>query len=272
MDFWRTIVVLFRRWYITVPAFFATLGLAAAAYSAVPIQYESGTILVLTTPLTGGTESTSPDDPNPVTNPLMDFDRSLALAASVIIQQLRSSETANALGITPGATTGYVVNNGSSNPELLESGPFIFVTGTAASPEAAQDITTKVAAMATEILAARQEQLNAPASTHIEMQVVVAPTAGQPLNGSSLRAAAGAGGLAALASLAAVYGFESLMTHRRTRRARKRELDEDDPDATTAPGPGRGDSVTAADTRAERTVERADSLHLVHADSTPGTR
>ncbi len=42
MDFWRTVVVLFRRWYITMPAFFATLGLAAAAYSVVPVEYESG--------------------------------------------------------------------------------------------------------------------------------------------------------------------------------------------------------------------------------------
>ena len=31
MDFWQTVLVLFRRWYITVPAFVATLGVAAAA-------------------------------------------------------------------------------------------------------------------------------------------------------------------------------------------------------------------------------------------------
>ena len=61
MDFWRTVLVLFRRWYITVPAFVATLGLAGAAYSAVPIQYESGSVLVLTTPLTGGTQATRRD-------------------------------------------------------------------------------------------------------------------------------------------------------------------------------------------------------------------
>ena len=43
MDFWRTVMVLFRRWYITVPAFFLTLGAApAAAYSVVPVQYQSG--------------------------------------------------------------------------------------------------------------------------------------------------------------------------------------------------------------------------------------
>ena len=41
MDFWRTLMVLLRRCYITVPAFLASLGLAAAAYSLVPVQYQS---------------------------------------------------------------------------------------------------------------------------------------------------------------------------------------------------------------------------------------
>ena len=74
MDFWRTVAVLFRRWYITVPAFVATLGLASAASSVVPIQYQSVSVLVLTTPLSGGTETTQPNHPNPLSNPLMNFD------------------------------------------------------------------------------------------------------------------------------------------------------------------------------------------------------
>ena len=269
MDFWRTVAVLFRRWYITVPAFFATLLLAAAAASAVPVQYESGTVLVLTTPLTGGSESTDPAHPNPITNPMMNFDRSLSLAASVVIQELRSSKTLDALGITPGDTTSFEVNNGTSNPEMLESGPFIFITGTGPNPEAAQDITEKVSRMAMAVLEERQEELNAPPSTHIELQVIVAPTAGLPLLGSPLRAAAGVGGLAGLTSLAAVYGFESLMTHRRLRRARKqRAIDEDDPATTTGPDSGRSDEVRAIGrTRPASDLEPADSLHLVHASS-----
>jgi hypothetical protein len=221
MDFWRTVVVLFRRWYITVPAFVATLGLAGAAYSVVPIQYQSVEVLVLTTPLSGGTESTQPGHPNPITNPLMNFEQSLALTASIVIQQLNSPVTAQSLGVSPGDTTAYLVTNGSTNPELLQSGPFIFVQGNGASPEAAQDIADRVSAMASEVLAQRQAELNAPESTHINVQVVVPAGAGQPLTGSPKRAAAAAGALAGLASLVAVYGFESLMTHRRRRRAEK---------------------------------------------------
>ncbi|HEU5035716.1 MAG TPA: hypothetical protein VFT70_01840 [Nocardioides sp.] len=252
MDLWRTVAVLFRRWYITIPAFVATLGLTAAAYSVVPLQYQSGSVLVLTTPLRGGTESTQPSQPNAATNPLTNFDQSLALTASIVIQQLSSAETASQLGIRPGDTTSYTVNNGSSNPELLQSGPFIFVTGTGPTPQAAQDITRKVSAMATRVLASRQDELKAPASTHIELQQVVTPTSGQPLLGSPMRVAAAAGALAGLATLAAVYGFESLMNHRRRRRTTWRQ---DDAPDHPAPGPARAGSPAPPGP--------ADSLHLV---------
>src|SRR3954454_25074977 len=125
MDFWQSVKVLVRRWYITVPAFFVTLGMAAGGFLLMPIQYQSGAVLVLTTPLNGGTLPRDANHPNPVTNPLMNFDRSLALTASIVIQEMNTSETAQDLGIVPGGVIHYEVNNGSSNPELLESGPFI---------------------------------------------------------------------------------------------------------------------------------------------------
>ncbi len=221
MDFWRTVMVLFRRWYITLPAFVMTLGVAAAASSSVPLEYQSVSVLVLTTPLSGGTESTQPAHPNPLTNPLVNFDQSLALTASIVIQQLNSTETALSLHVKPGDPVGYEVNNGSTNPELLQSGPFVFVQGTGPNPQAAEDITKRVSATAAAILDQRQTELDAPPSTHIELQVVVPPTAAKPLAGSPLRAAAAAGALAGLASLIAVFGFESMMTHRRRRRAEK---------------------------------------------------
>jgi hypothetical protein len=221
MDFWRTVVVLFRRWYITVPAFVLTLVVAGAAYSVVPVQYQSDGVLVLTTPLSGGTESTVPNQKQPIINPLMNFGNSLALTASLVIQALASSEAASSLGVTPGDTTTYAVDNGSTNPEELESGPFIFVHGIGPSAKAAQDMAQRVADLAAVILDERQTEVDAPPSTHIGIQVVVPPAAGRPLLSSPMRAAAAVGALAGLASLAAVYGFESLMTHRRRRREEK---------------------------------------------------
>ena len=155
-----------------------------------------------------------------------------------MIQQLTSPETATSLGITPGGHHQLQVNNGTTNPELLQSGPFVFVQGTGPSAEAAQEITQQVSAMAATVLDQRQDEVNAPGSTHIELQVVVPPTAGkaaarQPAAGGGRR-----GALAGLASLAAVYGFESLMTHRRRRRE-ERERAKSLGERTPAPSPGR---------------------------------
>lgn len=261
MDFWQTVLVLFRRWYVTVPAFFATLGLAAAAYSLVPTQYESGSILVLTTPLSGGTISTEPGLPSSTTNPLMNFDPSLGLAASVVIQQLSSAETASALGVVPGGATTYEVNNGTSNPELLQSGPFIFVDGKGPSPQAAREITSKVSAMAATVLAQRQDQLHAPAATDIELRTVVAPTVGQAMRGSPKRAAAAVGALAALGSLAAAYGFESMAFHRRRRRAEKARA--------TQLGHA---TITPAATREGLAVDVSGNGALVRSSSAPEER
>jgi hypothetical protein len=261
VDFWGTVVVLFRRWYVTVPAFFATLFLAFVAFSAVPIQFESGGVLVLTTPLNGGTEYESPDHTDSVTNPMMNFDQSLGLTASLVIQQLRSRETAEALGVHPGGTTSYEVNNGTSNPELLQSGPFIFIKGTGPSPQDAKDMADRVAASAQAILDQRQKEVNAPASTHIEVEVVVAPTAGLPLLGSPLRAAAGVGALAALVGLVAVYGFENLVQRRQLRRARRQQAGAADGAAATV-----RDRVAAESS----VVEQRDPALLVRAGARPG--
>jgi hypothetical protein len=243
MDFWRTVKVLFRRWYVTVPAFVLTLVVAGAAYSVVPVQYQSDGVLVLTTPLSGGTESPLPNEKQPIINPLLNFGNSLGLTASLVIQALESSESASSLGVTPGDTTTYSVDNGSTNPEELESGPFIFVHGIGPSPQAAQEMAERVADLAAVILDQRQTEVDAPPSTHIGIQVVVPPVAGWPLVSSPMRAAAAVGALAGLASLAAVYGFESLMTHRRRRReekaqaARRGDPRRTTPDADTGFGP-----------------------------------
>ncbi len=217
MDFWQTVLVLVRRWYITLPAVLGTLGLAALAYSVVPLQYESDSALVLTAPLSGGTAQTQAEHPGADTNPLLNFEKGLGLTASIIIEQLNSAEEAAPLGVRAGGRISYQVNNGTTNPELLQSGPFIFIAGEGPSAEAAEDITARVAASAREILAERQYALKAPLSTHIGMQVIVAPTPGHPLRGDPLRAAAAAGALAAVAGLTAVYGVESWSVHRRRR-------------------------------------------------------
>jgi hypothetical protein len=217
MDFWQIVVVVVRRWYVAMPAFLTTVGLAAVAYSSLPVQYQSGSVLVVTTSLTGRTEQSGHVSPA-LTNPLLNFDRNVTLTTSILIQQMNSPEMADALGVSAIGPTTYRVTNGSTNPELLQSGPLLFVQGTGPDPEAAERITKKANDMAAQVLASRQTDLEAPASTYMGLTEVVQPTAGERLTTSPSRAAVAAGTLACLAGLLAALGFDRLIAQRgRTR-------------------------------------------------------
>jgi len=109
--------------------------------------------------------------------------------------------------------------------------------------------------MAATVLAQRQRELMAPTATDIGLRTVVTPTIGQPLTGSPKRAAAAIGALAGLGSLAAVYGFESLMTYRRRRAAGGRLGVDTSGLSATAPGVGAtaaGELVGSRSAREER--------------------
>jgi uncharacterized protein involved in exopolysaccharide biosynthesis len=240
MDFWQTVQVVFRRWYITLPAFLGALGVAALVYGSVPTQYVSTSVILLTTPRTGPTEQTDAKRPSEITNPLLNFEQGLSLSASMLIQALGSPETAASLGTTPDGGTSYRVTNGSTNPELLEAGPFVFIEGTSTTPQDAQDIVRRVSALAGQELAARQKQLNAPASTYITVTEVVTATTPEPLRVKKLRAAGAAGVLAVLAGLAAAFAFENLATRRQLRRSGRKapvqsRVDAKDDDALLLP-------------------------------------
>jgi hypothetical protein len=174
---------------------------------------------MLTTPTTGPTEQTNAKHPNEITNPLLNFERGLSLSASILIQTLTTPETAASLGVSQNGGTSYEVTNGSTNPELLESGPFVFVQGKSNTPQGAQDIVQRVSALAVQNLAERQKALNAPASTYITVNEVVPPTTPELRKANKLRAAGAAGALGVFAGLAAGFAFESFATRQSLRRS-----------------------------------------------------
>jgi hypothetical protein len=219
VDFWRTVIVVFRRWYVVLPAFLLAIGGCAAVYASVPVVYISTSALVLTTPLTGGTEYVEKPDADKLTNPMLNFDKGLSTAAALIIQALGTPEMAAELGAPAGGDPTYEVTNGSSNPELLTSGPFVFIAGTSEDPDSARDIVKKVSERVRVELVKRQSELNAPAPTYITVAEVVPPTTPEASGGSRVRAAAAALGLGVVAALASAYAAESIAERRkRTRR------------------------------------------------------
>jgi hypothetical protein len=240
MDFWGTVLVLFRRWYVAIPAFLLSVAAAFGVYTTIPTVYVSTSVLMLTTPTTGGSLPANPRIPNELTNPMLHFDNGLSVSASILIAALGTPDMAAELGIVPGGETEYKVTNGSSNLESLASGPLLFVEGDSRTPEGATAIVRKVVERAKTELDARQKAVHAPRATYITMYEAVPPTTPTPQKGRKLRGFAAALGIGLVGSLCATFAVESLVAARRARR-RLRSLV-----SGTPAGPASGERVVAS--------------------------
>jgi hypothetical protein len=227
MDFWQTVMVVFRRWYVALPAFLLSMLAAVGVYASVPRTYVSTSVLVLTLPTTGASQPADATRARDQINPLLNFDKGLSTSATILIQALSTPETATELGVPPGSDTWFEVTNGSSNPELLITGPFIFVQGNSGTSAGAIDIVRKVEDRARAELANRQREVQAPSSTYISAVEVVPPTTPETKGGSRVRSAAAAFALGLFGSLAATFAFESVTQYRRRRAERRAEPDGD---------------------------------------------
>ena len=168
MDFWRTVAVLFRRWYITVPAFAATLvpGRRRRTPSC-PSSTESGRragpddAAVPAAPST-----TQPDHTEPGHQPADELRRRASrLTAS---HRDPAADAARRLadvarGRSPAAPPATTVNNGTTNPELLQSGPVrLRHRAPAPAPRRRRTSRSRSSATAATVLDERQDEVNAP--------------------------------------------------------------------------------------------------------------
>lgn len=221
MDFWKTLLVLLRRWYVAVPVFAITVGLAGAVYLTTPMHYQSTGLLVLTSPSSGPTSVK--DRETGQTNPLLAFDSSLAISASIVIQTINTPVVVKELGADKPEHT-FELTGGN------EGGPFISVTTESESEPGSRELAVQVLDRVRAELTRYQEELGAAPSTFIGVNQLVAPTEPEPLRGSKLRAAGVALVLGFAASLGAVFGLESYQTRKRRREDGPAD---DDPDETT---------------------------------------
>ena len=210
MDLWKTIVVLLRRWYVAVPVFVVTLGLAAGTYAAVPMRYQSTGTVVLTSPAEGATSEATKQ--RGLTNPFLAFDMSLGVSAAIIIQSLSTEAVRKDLG-ADGADTTYLITGAEIG------GPFINVVADSVSEPEANATVKRVLERVQKDLSDRQTALLAPPGTFIKVETVVQPTKPEPQRGGKLRAAGAALVLGFAAMLTVVYGLESRAQSRRKKKA-----------------------------------------------------
>lgn len=214
MDFWSTVRVLLRRWYVAVPVFGVTLLAAAAVYAMVPKVYESTGTLVLVAPPGGATISPK-DKTGGRTNPLLSFDESLNTTAQILIQTLGSKDVQKELGITANSPDSYTVGNS------LLTGPFVVVVADSNQEARSKEIAGAVLDRARQELERRQTDLGAPPETFITGAQIVAPTPPEVKLGGKIRAAGVAFALGFAASLGSAYMLESMLLARRRREKEK---------------------------------------------------
>ncbi|GAA0361328.1 hypothetical protein GCM10009530_08520 [Microbispora corallina] len=218
MDFWATVLVLFRRWYVTFPVFALVLAGAAGVYVKFPKTYVSSSALALTVPRDGGSVPADPKFPNPVVNPIVNIDSGLGLSASILIQGLNTAEIAEKAGVRPGGRTTFKVSNGTTNPELMITVPFVVISSEAPTPQEAYDVVVRLNRLAQEKLVEQQRALGAPPATYLKALEVVPPTTPEEKTGSRLRAAFVALAMGLFLAMAAAFAVESMAQARRARR------------------------------------------------------
>ncbi|GGN02312.1 hypothetical protein GCM10011609_46410 [Lentzea pudingi] len=234
MDFWGTVRVLRRRWYIALPAVLLTGILALYVYATVPTRYESSGVLVLTSPAAGGryTANTKPEDVVRV-NPLLQFDGSLTTTAQILTQILGDPKTAEELA-GKGSTSVYTANTGPVG------GPLLFITTESDSAESAEGLVGKVLEKTVAELAAQQKALSAPEQTFITAQVLVKPTTASAKIGGKVRYVGAATVVLLLLTLASTFAADSILLKAKRRKDPKDGKDPKDPapsEKDTTPGP-----------------------------------
>ncbi|OJY44384.1 hypothetical protein [Pseudonocardia sp. 73-21] len=218
MDFWATLGVVWRRWYVVVPMFLLGMTAAAAVYVTVPTLYESKAVVLLSTPPTGATQYANGYRPNPI-NPLLNSGHGLDLTGALIIQAMRTPDFAARIGVPTDGSVEFTVNNGTSNPELLQSGPFVFFTVDSRNPALIRPLVDRALSAGRDVLAQRQQAVDAPTTTFVNYSVIVAPTDPVGMRGSRIRAAGATGALGLILCLASAFVAESVYLARSRGRA-----------------------------------------------------
>jgi hypothetical protein len=171
MSFWRIVLGLLRKPSVGIPIGVAAVALGVLGFLMTPVRYISSETLVLTTPASGGTISQDPNRPNGLTNPLLNFDNGLRVTSAILIQAVNTPEALEAFG---GATTMVKVDDGRTNPNLLnDNGPFIYVQVESPTPGEALATINRVVDRLHDDLTARQVALDAPKETYISLVPVV---------------------------------------------------------------------------------------------------
>ena len=141
MDFWKAVLALARRKLVILPLLGLAIVAALAGYSLTPLHYVSSATMVLAPPAFGRTLSLDPTEQAYLTNPMLSFSNDLKTASTILIWAMNAPDAAAELGAAEGGPTQLTVDDGRTNPKLLDgNGPFIYVVGESTSRAEARNV------------------------------------------------------------------------------------------------------------------------------------
>jgi hypothetical protein len=194
VDFWSSIKVLVRRWYIVVIGLVITLGAVLAVNTLISPSYTASGSAVLSVPPNLPEKAAS-------SNPYLAYGN-LAVAAKVVASAMNQPSVVREMK-AKGATGTFVVD---LDPE--RSSPIIIVSSQAETSADAIRTVEVVIQGVQQLLADRQKGLGAPQNTWLTAASVVTPEEANKAVGSRLRAMSAVGVLGLLGTLTLAFAIE----------------------------------------------------------------
>jgi capsular polysaccharide biosynthesis protein len=182
LSYWETLLVILRRWRISVPAVLMAAGVGAGVFFVVPPSYEDTVqVLFLGSPNQPGEKAK--------VNPYLGLSSTLVQTAAVVQARLSTPQEVDSLA-AQGATALYLVAPDQSTPA-----PVLIVTTTSAEPATAARTTKAVVEEIKRVLVELQQAAGAPTDTWVTSSVISSlPAPERKLNASLRPAITAAGG------------------------------------------------------------------------------
>jgi capsular polysaccharide biosynthesis protein len=207
--------VLLVRWYITVAGLLLSLVMAAAAYTLIPVRYESSSTVVLVQPQQPGAGQS---------NPLLDLNQGMNTTAAIVVQAMNSRVVSGELGLVTDEDSFTVKNIGGAGINNTVDRPFVSVTAQSSSPARSTEIVGWVMDRTQRELTDLQRNLQVRKRKYVVMESVADPAPAKSIRSGQLSALAAVTLLGISMTVAFSWGYDRMISRARPDRAANRPV------------------------------------------------
>ncbi|MFZ4516484.1 MAG: hypothetical protein ACOYN3_09270 [Acidimicrobiia bacterium] len=210
MDFWDSLAVLSRRWWIVVLGIVVTVAVALIVFGAISPTYRADGTVVFYAP--GKLQLADPNAAPQRANPFLGFDGSVTVTSEITARAATAPNVMQTVtGVSPGSSF-------TAEPDISARGPILQLSASAPTRVAAVDTLGRGIATMNQTLNDQQQAVGASQDTWVRMAVLRSDKAATPVSGSRWRAALGIVLVGIGCTLMAAFGVDALARARARRR------------------------------------------------------